>query len=118
MSRKKAMLLVLLIDAAIDAVRPDGADVLAYRRRVAEASEALGLVMELAAMREGGAELEVEARDVAPEEYGTLDEARYMVSLYNEGTVPELRIVGGGTARAALPVLREAVAALGNIGAR
>ena len=112
MSRKKAMLLVLLIDAAVDAARPDGADVLAHREAVARRSEALALVMELAAIREGGARLVVEAAEVTADEYPALGEARYMVSLYNEATVPRLVIVGAGAVRAALPVLRRAVAEL------
>ena len=107
------MLLVLLIDAAIDAVRPAGADVLAHRERVAAAHPSLALVMDLAAMRDGGARLAVEARDVAPEDYPALAEAEYMVSLYNDGTVPRLMIRAGDDADEALPLLRQAVADLG-----
>ncbi len=109
MSRRKAMLLVLLVDAAIDARRPGGADPLAHRERVG-ADEALGLVMDLAAMREGGARLVVEQREAAPDE--KLTEAEYMVSLYNGATVPRLMIHGAGAVREALPVLRRAAAAL------
>ena len=106
MSRKKAMLLVLLIDAAIDA-RGAGGDVLAHRQAVADASPALALVMELAAMGETGARIVVEAVDAAP-----FSEAEYMVSVYNKGTVPRLMIVADGAVKEALPLLRQAVAEL------
>jgi len=111
MSRKRAMLLVLLIDAAIDARCPKGRDPLAHRQELA-ADAALALVMELAAMRAGGAQLAVAQREVSAAEYPALSEAEYMVSLYNGATLPRLVITGAGEARAALPVLRQAVAML------
>ena len=113
-SRKRAMLLVLLVDAAIDARCPAGADPLAWRAERATADAALALVMELAAMRDDGARLVVEAVEVPLAEYPALTEAHYMVSLYNGATVPRLRVVAGSTAADALPLLRRAVAALGN----
>ena len=106
MSRRKAMLLVLLIDEAIDAGLAPGGDLLAHRRTVATNPD-LAIVMELAGMREGGARLVVEAV-----EGETQSEAEYMVSLYNAGTVPRLMIARDGSSEEALPLLRRAVAAL------
>ena len=107
LSRKKAMLLVLLIDAAVDDARPGLADVLAHRQAVASKSPALALVMELAAMRGDGPRLVIEAVKAAP-----LSEAEYMVSVYNSATVPRLMIAREGAVSEALPVLRQAVADL------
>jgi hypothetical protein len=107
LSRKKAMLLVLLIDGAIDAMRADGGDVLAHREAVATAHPSLALVMELAAMREGGPRLTIESRDVPP-----TDEAEYMISLYNDASVSRLMIRAGDTVNEALQLLRQAVADL------
>ena len=105
MSRKKAMLLVLLIDAAIDGASEG--DLLVHRQTLADSSPALALVMEIAAMREDGPRLAVEAAEAPP-----LSEAEYMVSVYNAGTVPRLMIVAGREVNEALPVLRQAAAAL------
>src|SRR5690349_20034604 len=88
LSRKKAMLLVLLIDAAIDDARPAGADILAHRDTIAATHPALALVMELAAMRDSP-RLAIEPRDTAD---AALTEPDYMVSLYNSGTLPRLLI--------------------------
>jgi uncharacterized protein YjbJ (UPF0337 family) len=107
MSRKKAMLLVLLIDAAIDSARPANADLLAHRRAVAAAHPALALVIALTAMREDGPRLAVHAVDAPPR-----SEAEYMISVYNDATIPRLMIVVDGVAREAVPLLRQAVAAL------
>ena len=104
LSRKKAMLLVLLIDAEIDrAFAASGEDdPLAYRARRAAASPALALVMDLAAMREGGPTLVVEPVEIPLATYHTLSEADYMVSLYNKNTVPRVLVAmpdreqGGG----------------------
>ena len=107
LSRKKAMLLALLIDEAIDNARPDTADLLGHRQSIALAHPALALVMELVALRDTGPRLVVEALDAPP-----LSEAEYMVSVYNAGTIPRLMIVADGVAREALPLLRQAVAEL------
>jgi uncharacterized protein YjbJ (UPF0337 family) len=107
LSRKKAMLLTLLIDAAIDSARPHTADLLAHRQAVAATHPALALVMELAALRDGGPRLVVEAVAAPP-----LSEAEYMVSVYNAGTMPRLMVVADGAVREALPLLRQAVGEL------
>ncbi len=110
LSRKRAMLAVLRVDAAIG----EGTeDVLAARAAVARKEPALGVVMELAAMREAGPRLVVEAVTVPEAEVGALSEADYMVSRYNGGTVQRVRIAWPDGRRAdALATLRQAVAAL------
>ncbi len=116
MSRKAAMLVVLLIDAAIDRRFEAGADgdVLEFRAALAARSPALALVMELAALRDGAARLVVEPVEVPLADYPKLSEAEFMVSLYNDATVPRVLVATADGKRAdALAVLREAVAALG-----
>ncbi|RYE08464.1 MAG: hypothetical protein EOP22_13485 [Hyphomicrobiales bacterium] len=115
MSRKTAMLLALVIDAEIDRrfdATNDG-DLLDYRALVAAGSEALALVMELAALRAGGAQLVLEPVAVPLAAMGGVSEAEYMVSLYNGATVPRVLIAVGEAWHEALGVLRAAVAALG-----
>jgi hypothetical protein len=108
LSRKKAMLLVLLIDAAIE----QGDDPLA-QRAAAATTPALATVMELAAMRDDGPRLVLEAVTVTAAEAASLREADYMVSLYNDATVQRVLIAWSDGRRAdALTLLRQAVAAL------
>ena len=108
LSRKKAMLLALLID---DAIGEGADDPLAARAAVTH--PALATVMELAAMREDGPRLVLEAGTVAAEEAAGLREADYMVSLYNGGTVQRVLVVWpDGRREDALVLLRQAVAAL------
>ena len=110
LSRKKAMLLVLLIDAAIGA---GAEDLLAHRAAVAAGDADLAAVMALAAMRVDGPRLAVEAARVTAAESGALSEADYMVSLYNGGTVQRVKIAWpDGRREDALGVLRRAAAAL------
>jgi hypothetical protein len=102
------MLLALLIDAAIE----QGDDPLA-QRAIAAAHPALATVMELAAMREDGPRLVLEAVTVTAAEAASLREADYMVSLYNGGTVQRVLVGWPDGRRAdALSLLRQAVAAL------
>jgi hypothetical protein len=111
LSRKKAMLLALLIDAEID--RRAGDDPLAARAALAGTAPALAIVMELAAMRETGPRLVLEPVTITADEAKTLREADYMVSLYNAATVQRVRIAWPDGRRAdALASLRQAVAAL------
>ena len=111
LSRKKAMLLALLVDAAIDALAAD--DVLAHRSAVADSDPALALVMELCAMSDKGPRLILEPVTITPAEAATLREADYMVSLYNSATVQRVRISwSDGRREDALTVLRQAAAAL------
>ncbi len=111
LSRKKAMLLALLIDAQID--RRMTGDALTYRSNLSYRSPPLGFVMELAAMREGGVQLVLEPVTISAEEAATLREADYMVSLYNKATVQRIRFAWkDGRREDALTVLRAAVAAL------
>jgi hypothetical protein len=112
LSAKKAMLAVLLVDAAADGLAGADDDVLAVRAGLAATSPALALVFELAAMREGGARLVTEAVAVPLSEYGTLRVEDFMVSLYNQHTVQRVRIARGDARWDVHEVLREAVAAL------
>ena len=108
LSRKKAMLLALLIDAEVD--RRAGDDPLAA---LAYASPALAIVMDLAAMRESSPRLVLEPVTISADEAKTLREADYMVSLYNSATVQRVRVAwADGRREDALTVLREAAAAL------
>ena len=102
------MLLTLLVDGAIEA----GDDPLA-QRALAGTHPALATVMELAAMREEGPRLVLEAVRVTATDAAGLREADYMVSLYNGATVQRVRIAWtDGRREDALVVLRQAVAAL------
>src|SRR5690606_21568223 len=58
LSRKRTMLLALLLDAKVDA-RASG-DVLAHRAATAQAHPSIGLVMELCAMLDNGPRLVLE----------------------------------------------------------
>ena len=101
LSRKRAMLLVLLIDAAVG---------LEARRN---AHPDVATVMDLAAMREDGPRLVLEPVTVSAADAPALPEADYMVSLYNGGTVQRVRVAWPDGRRAdALTVLRRAVAVL------
>jgi len=109
LSRKKAMLLVLLLDAAIE----ESADDPLARRRAAASDPSLALVMELAAMRENGPRLVLEAVTITVADAAGLREADYMVSLYNGATVERVRVAWpDGRREDALRLLRDAVAAL------
>ena len=89
LSRKKAMLAALLVDAAADAAfRTSGEDdVLAFRARLAAGSEALALAFALCAMDPHGPRLVTEAVEVPVEDYPELEVEDFMVSLYNGRTV-------------------------------
>lgn len=110
LSRKAAMLVALLIDRAVDArFRASGADDrLAYRAGLAAGSDALALVMALAAMREGGVRLVLEPVTLAAADAAGLSEPDYMVSLYNAGTVQRVLIADGAARHDALKTLHEA----------
>jgi hypothetical protein len=94
LSRKRAMLAVLLLDAAVEArfAAGGGDDPLAFRAEVAASSDALALVMALAAMEDGGPRLVVEPIEVPLANYPALSVEDFMVSLYNDHTVPRVRI--------------------------
>lgn len=110
LSRKRAMLLTLLLDEAIGA---GAEDPLARRAEVATAHPALATVMDLAAMHDTGPRLVLEPVTVDAAQAAALREADYMVSLYNDATVQRLRIAWADTRRAdALDLLQQAAAAL------
>ncbi len=112
LSRKAAMLAVLLLDAAIDA-RSGAGDVVAFRRAAGRQNEALGLVLALAAMRDTGPRLVVEPVPVPPADYPQLAVEDYMVSLYNDRTVPRVLVaMPDGSRRDVHALLAEALAAL------
>lgn len=112
LSRKAAMLAVLLLDAAVDA-RSGAGDVVAFRRAAGRDHEALGLVMALAAMRDLGPRLVVEPVPVPKADYPELAVEDYMVSLYNDRTVPRVLVaLPDGGRRDAHALLAEALAAL------
>jgi hypothetical protein len=108
LSRKRAMLAVLLVDAAVDARCPAGDDVLAFRAGIAATHPALRLVMEVAAMRDGGPRLLLETVAVPLADAPALGVEDFMVSVYNGSSVQRVRIGG----RDVHEVLAEAVAEL------
>jgi hypothetical protein len=112
LSRKKALLTALLIDARIDREAPAD-DPLAYRANLSYRFPVLGIVMDLCAMRDTSPSIVLEAVTVSADEANTLREADYMVSLYNSATVQRV-LIGwpDGRREDALTVLREAAAAL------
>jgi len=113
LSRKRAMLLALLIDRAVD--EEAGPDPLAHRRRVAAGD--LGIVLALSAMREDGPRLVLDA--VRLEDPRTVSEADYMVSVYNGATVPRIRVAWpDGRREDALPILRRAAGTLASSATR
>ncbi len=110
-SRKAAMLVVLLIDRAIDDrfAHSGSDDRLAFRAALAASSPALALVMAVAAMRADGARLVLEAVALEAADAAALSEPDYMVSLYNAGTVQRVLIADGAARHDALVTLSEAV---------
>jgi hypothetical protein len=115
LSRRRVMLVVMLVDAYADRLfeASDEGDLLVFRERLAAGSAALGLVFEIAAQREGGARLVVEAVEVPIADYARLSEPDFMVSLYNGASVQRVRVaLADGGRVLALTVLREAAGAL------
>ncbi len=94
LSQRKAMLVALLIDAFVDrlfAAQAAPGDVLAFRQEHASRCPALGLVMDLVAQR--GPRLVTEAVTIALEDYTSLAVGDFMVSLYNNHSVQQLRLL-------------------------
>lgn len=116
LSRKKAMLAALLVDAALDAQfvpTPGRDDILDYRAGRMAASPALALVADLAAMRLDGPRLIVESVEVPLADYNRLSVEDFMVSLYNHHSVQRVRIALPDSARHdAVTVLSDALAEL------
>lgn len=115
LSAKKAMLVVLLADAYADRLAGPGDDVLAFRAGLAAKSEALALLFELAAMRDGGPRLVTEAVEVPLADYPALKVEDFMVSLYNQHSVQRVRVAVGDAHHDVHEVLRAAVAQLGSL---
>ena len=115
LSRRKAMLVAALVDAYVDrlfAADPDADDILVYRTKLGAAAPALGLILALGAGRDG-VRLVTEAVSVPLADYGALDVEDFMVSLYNDHSVPRLLLaLPDGGRRDMLEVLEEAIAAL------
>lgn len=113
LSRKKTLLVMLLIDGFVDRLfeaRGMVTDRLAYRAELTAGSPALRLVFEVTAGRAG---LEIRTVPVPLEEYGGLSTADFMVSLYNANTVQRLMVVpNGGEPVPAPQVVAEAMTKL------
>jgi hypothetical protein len=116
LSRRRAMLVVMLVDAFVDrlfAADASSDDILEFRSRLGRQVPALGLVMQLAADKPDGPRLVTEAVEIALEDYPRLDLADYMVSLYNDRTVQRVCVaLPDGARRLAHDVLGEVVEAL------
>lgn len=116
LSRKKAMLAVLHLDAALDrsfTPTPGADDILEYRSARLAAAPALALVADLAAMRPEGPRLVLEAVEVPLSDYHSLTVEDFMVSLYNHHTVQRVRIaLPDGGRRDALETVEAALASL------
>ena len=108
------MLAFMLVDAIVDDMaRRPGSDPLRARADLARGDADLALVVEVAAHRADSPRLAVESVSVPLAQYGSLTSAEFMVSLYNQHTVPRLKVVGSdGGDRDAHAVLAGAVAAL------
>ncbi|HEX4298918.1 MAG TPA: hypothetical protein VHZ56_12935 [Devosia sp.] len=115
LSRKKAMLAALLLDAAADAcfAQSGDDDILAFRAGLAEASPTLALLFALCALDPAGPHLVTEPVEVPLSDYGALRVEDFMVSLYNAHTVQRVRIATPDGGRHDVhAVLAEALAAL------
>lgn len=113
LSRKRALLVALLIDAFADRLfAATGAeDVLVYREGLAAQSPALALVFALAG--QSGPQLVHDAVPVPLSEYSQLSVEDFMVSLYNDHTVQRVRIaLPDGKRVDAHVMLGEAISAL------
>lgn len=121
LSRRKAMLAALLLDAAVDTLfeASEDDDILAFRADLASRSGDLRLLLELCAMREGGPRLVIEAVEVPISDYGSLDVQDFMISLYNAHTVQRVRIVLPDSSRhdthAVLAAARNAIVAASTV---
>ena len=111
------MLAVLLVDAAADACFAASGedDLLAFRERLATASDALALVFALAAEVESGPRLVVEPVEVPVDEYPKLGVEDFMVSLYNGRTVQRVLIAAGSDRHDVHAVLAAAMDALARV---
>lgn len=117
LSARKAMLVAALVDAQVDrlfAAHDSTGDLLAFRRDMAEQHPDLGLVMALCSRR--GMDLVTEAVAVPIADYGGLSVADFMVSLYNDHSVQQLRLVlPDGSRRGMLEVLGGAMEGLARL---
>lgn len=95
LSRRRLQLVVALADAYADRLFAASGedDVLVFRAALAARSQALALVMDLAALRPDGPALAIEAVEVPIARYGELGVEDFMVSLYNANTIRRVRIV-------------------------
>ena len=118
LSRRKALLAAMLIDAHVDRVFAAGGagdDILDYRAMVAERSAPLGLLLRLCA-QQGDLELVTEAVAVPIKDYGSLSIEDFMVSLYNDHSVQRLLLVSSEGARHDMQaVLSAALTALADL---
>ena len=115
LSRKRVMLVALLIDTFADRLfaATSAEDVLVFRAELAAKSSVLALVFALAAQNSDGPQLILEPVPVPPSDYAQLSLEDFMVSLYNDHTVQRVRIaMPDGTRRDANEVLGEAIATL------
>ena len=118
LSRRRAYLVVYLIDAYVDRLFAVSGtdDVLAFRAEVIAQNAALACVLELAAQRDGGTRLEVQTIKVPLENYGQLSVEDFMVSLYNDHSVHRMMVVGADRApELAHRVLAAALERLGKL---
>jgi hypothetical protein len=114
LSRRKALLAAMLIDAYVDRLFAAGArggdDVLEHRSRVALSFPALGSIMALCGHK-GDVTLLTEAVVVPIDRYGELDVADFMVSLYNSHSVQRMIVITKDGERKDLHSLLAAAAA-------
>jgi hypothetical protein len=120
LSAKKAMLVAMLVDAAIDRIFAASAsatgDLLAFRADIAARAPALAEIMALASLRPDGPRLVTDAVQVPIADYGSLSTPDFMVSLYNGHTVQRVLIARPDGTRAEIhPLLRAAIVELGKI---
>ena len=116
LSTKRALLVALLIDAAVDrGFAPDrgDADLFVWRETVARKFPALGEVMALTWGRPDGPRLALGAVTIPLRDYGSLGIEDFMVSLYNANTVQRVLLTRpDGTTTEVHPLLKRAIAEL------
>jgi hypothetical protein len=94
---RKARLAIALLDAYVDrlyaADTSRAEDILTFRTGLSHTSPSLALLLAVAEQKPGAPQLHLETAPLSPSDYSHLSEAEFMVSLYNDATMPKLLII-------------------------
>ncbi|HWA18110.1 MAG TPA: hypothetical protein VG757_03880 [Devosia sp.] len=120
MSLRKARLAIALVDSYADrlyAAHPARAeDILIFRAQLSATSPPLALLLAFAEQKAGAPELRLETTPLSPSDYNRLSEAEYMVSLYNNATIPRLLLIApDGSRHDVQQTLHDALETLRNL---